>query len=231
MSKKSVSSLDQSPRSNHFPTITSSLILLNLGTFLYELLLSNRQLAVFFERWAFIPGQFVTNSEWATLLTGLFLHAGWTHLLGNLLYLWLFGSLCETHLGHKAVLLLYLTSGILATLTQFLIEPFAPVPIIGASGAVAGLLGASFALLNLQQKQPSANTRFSISLFFFSQKELPVILIIAVWFVWQFLNGLAQVGSVQLQLGSEAFFAHVGGFIVGSLFIRFLNKNKPLPLS
>lgn len=203
----------------HFPFVTSSLITLNLVVFSYMWLLDNHHLALFFEQWALIPAQLVTNNEFSTLFTSLFLHSGWTHLLGNLLYLWLFGTLCEASLGHTRTILLYLASGLLTTFAQITIEPFSPIAIIGASGALTGLMGAATTLLIAQQKQPFANTTISISLFFFSPQPLPAILVLLFWFVWQFLNGFAPIGSVQFQSGGSAFFAHIGGFIVGSLFV------------
>jgi membrane associated rhomboid family serine protease len=154
-------------------------------------------------------GQFLSQ-ETATLITSQFLHGGWLHLLGNMLYLWIFGNNIEDRLGRVLFVLFYLGGGVVAGLTQTAIDPDSTIPLIGASGAIAATLGAYFVLF------PGARITTLVFLGFFYQLiEVPAILVLGFWFLLQLLDG---IGSLGMDAGAGvAFFAHIGGFIGGAL--------------
>lgn len=162
----------------------------------------------------------VPESVWLTLLTSQFLHAGWAHLLGNMLFLWIFGDNVEDRLGHLPYLLFYLVCGAGAALVQVLTAPLSPVPLIGASGAIAGVLGAYFVLY------PFAWVTVLFPFFFFLLPvDVPAVLMLLLWFVTQFFNGLAALTRVSAT-GGVAFWAHVGGFVIG-LVLALLLPRQP----
>jgi len=155
-------------------------------------------------------------STWLTILTSMFMHGGLLHIAGNMLFLWIFGNNIEDSMGHGRFILFYLLGGAVALLAQTLAGPNAAVPTIGASGAVAAVLG-GYALL-----YPRARVvTFVIIIFFITLIELPAFLVLGLWFLLQLLNGTAdQVGQ-----GGVAYFAHIGGFVFGLLLIKlFANK-------
>ena len=143
------------------------------------------------------------------------MHGGWMHLIGNMVFLWIFGDNIEDSMGHKKFLFFYLICGLLAALLQALINPSSPVPMIGASGAIAGILGAYLVL------HPKANVNVLFWLFIFiTVIKVPAFIVLSVWIVSQFFS--ASIGSE----GGVAYFAHIGGFIAGGLLISFLNTPK-----
>ncbi|HEX6868756.1 MAG TPA: rhomboid family intramembrane serine protease, partial [Candidatus Limnocylindrales bacterium] len=148
--------------------------------------------------------------ETATLVTSQFLHGGWLHLLGNILFLWIFGNNIEDRLGRLAFLGFYLAGGIVAGLAQVAIDPTSGIPTIGASGAIAATLGAYFVLF------PRARITSLVFLGFFYQLiDVPAIVVLAFWFVLQVIDGIASLGMTEA--GGVAFFAHIGGFAAGAL--------------
>jgi membrane associated rhomboid family serine protease len=152
-------------------------------------------------------------------ITTMFLHGGWMHLLGNMLYLWIFGNNIEDILGRVRFILFYLLCGIVASLVQVLVNTDAAVPIIGASGAVAGVLGAYLVLF------PNTRIQSLVFVFYFVRLiEIPAIIVLGLWFVLQFFNGLASVGMQQM--GGVAYFAHVGGFVAGIILIYLFPKGR-----
>jgi len=154
-------------------------------------------------------GQFVSG-ESVTLLTSQFLHAGWLHLIGNLLYLWIFGNNVEDRLGRAGFLIFYLTGGVLAGLAQVAIDPESPIPTIGASGAIAATLGAYLVFY------PRAKVTSLVFLgFFYQLVRIPAAIVLGFWFVLQLLDGIGSLGMTQG--GGVAFFAHIGGFLFGAL--------------
>jgi membrane associated rhomboid family serine protease len=162
------------------------------------------------------------------VLTSLFLHGGWLHLLGNMLFLWIFGNNVEDRLGRPAFLVFYLVGGIAAALTQVAIDPTSTVPVIGASGAIAATLGAYVVLY------PRARILSLVFLGFFYQLiEVPALLVLGFWFVLQLIDGIASLGLSSAAEGGVAFFAHIGGFVVGlviTLAIRSRRRGPPQPL-
>jgi len=149
--------------------------------------------------------------EALTLVTSQFLHGGWLHILGNMLYLWIFGNNVEDRLGRFRFLLFYLVGGVVAGLTQVAIAPNSPVPTIGASGAIAATLGAYLVLF------PRARITSLVFLGFFYQLiDVPAVIVLVFWFVLQLIDGIASLGMTDAS-GGVAFFAHIGGFVFGAL--------------
>lgn len=224
------------------PYITIVLIVVNVLAFVYELLLNNRQLTLLLQQYGVVPLELTCSSlaavgsgsrlclgvgsnvslisEWRTLLTSMFLHGGWAHLLGNMLYLWVFGDNIEDYLGHVRFIIFYLICGVIAAFAQIIIGPFSGIPVIGASGAIAGVLGGYLLLF------PANRVITLIPLFFFFRVQLPAILVLGFWFVIQFFNGVMQVGTMQFQDGGVAFFAHIGGFVAGFILIRIFGGGR-----
>ena len=188
------------------PIVTIVLISLNVITFLYELQLSSRELRVLTHAYGIVPAIF----EWPSVLTSLFLHAGWLHLGGNMLYLWIFGDNVEDRLGHVRFALFYLASGVAAALTQVAANPLSTIPMIGASGAVAGVMGAYFVLY------PHSRVLTAVFLvFYLNLIEIPALFFLGIWFVMQLFSGVGSIGAAAAD-GGVAFFAHAGGFVAGA---------------
>jgi membrane associated rhomboid family serine protease len=159
-----------------------------------------------------------------TALTSMFLHGSWLHLLGNMLFLWVFGNNVEDAMGHLRYLVFYVLAGLAATATQSFVtlsfgsELDARIPNVGASGAIAGVLGAYAVLL------PGAQV---LTLFVFFVREIPAVLLLGIWFLFQLLEGSLSFASPQ-KGGGIAFFAHVGGFVFGALVVNALAVRRPL---
>jgi membrane associated rhomboid family serine protease len=201
-----------------FPFVTIGLIVLNCLAFAWELFgpVSGREIAY---SYGAIPGNILSLTgdqpvgPVASIFTSMFLHGGFMHLGGNMLYLWIFGNNIEDVLGHFRFLLFYLFSGVAAAYGHAIIEPLSAIPMIGASGAISGVLGA-YALLF-----PRARIHTIIILGIFWQViQVPALVVIGFWAVFQLLNGLMSKGL--LNGGGVAWFAHVGGFLAGILTIR-----------
>jgi membrane associated rhomboid family serine protease len=197
-----------------FPFFTYGLIAVNVMVFLYELQLGNP----FIGRWAFIPSRFAADPAryWITIFTSLFFHASWLHLGGNMLYLWIFGDNVEDRFGHFSYLVFYFLCGLAATLTQFAFETGSNVPNLGASGAIAGVLGAYFLMF------PRAKVDVLLILFVI---EVPALLLIGLWFVLQLLSGIGSIYSAA-QAGGVAYLAHVGGFVGGIALTFFFRRRR-----
>jgi len=145
-----------------------------------------------------------------TLFTSQFLHAGWMHIIGNMLYLWIFGDNVEDRLGHFRYLLFYLGAGALAAILQVLFNPFSAVPMLGASGAIAGVMGAYFVLY------PQSRVLTAVFIIiFFDVIEIPAVFFLGIWFLMQLLSGVGSLGVTNAASGGTAFWAHVGGFVAG----------------
>lgn len=191
------------------PIFTYILIILNVLFFLVELSGGEE----FIKQWAFIPQRFTANpfKEFPTIFTSMFMHAGWMHLFGNMLYLWIFGDNVEDRLGKFKYLLLYIFSGIAATFAQYIFSSHSNVPNVGASGAIAGVLGAYILFFPGQ--------RIKV-LFGQSITTMPSLVVIGFWFLLQLISGAGSLYSTQ-DTGGVAYMAHVGGFIAG-LGVAFL---------
>ena len=156
-----------------------------------------------------IPNMDLFGSRVYTLMTNMFLHTGWSHLMGNLMFLWIFGDNIEDCCGHLKYLGFYLASGIGASLLHVASDPHSTIPTIGASGAIAGVMGAYFVLY------PRARvTSVVILIYFIRLMEIPAVVFLGIWFLIQIFSGVASIGA-DAASGGVAFWAHVGGFIVG----------------
>src|SRR5262245_20827078 len=189
------------------PVVTIGLIALNALAFLFQIQLPERELQQFVQVYGVVPADF----SWPSVVTSMFLHGGWVHFLGNMLYLWIFGDNVEDRLGHGAYLLFYLLCGAAAALGQTFTQPYSVVPMIGASGAIAGVMGAYFVLF------PHSRVLTAVFiLFFIDLIEIPAIFFLGIWFVMQFFSGIGSLGASEAG-GGVAFWAHIVGFAVGAL--------------
>ncbi len=200
------------------PYFTYGLIGMNVLVFLHEISLSNLQLEQFFQLYAVIPQELTINwsGEWTTLFTSQFLHGGWWHLISNMIYLWVFGNNIEDRLGHFKYLLFYLICGAIAALCQWFIGMYSTIPSLGASGAISGVLGAYLIWF------PQARITTLIFLgFFVTTINIPALVIIGIFFVQNLISGFASLqaaANMSVETGGVAYWAHLGGFIVGSIF-------------
>lgn len=207
------------------PYVTYGLIAANIFVFLYELSLSPRDLEGFFYTWAVVPVQLTANfsglpinqsfPEWVTLFSSQFLHGGFLHIAGNMLFLWIFGNNVEDRLGHVKYLVFYLACGALAALTQWFFSSGSNVPSLGASGAIAGVMGAYI----LRFPQAEILTLIPLGFFFWTVR-VPAFFFLGFWFVQQALYGFASLDT-QMNIGMEgggvAYWAHAGGFVFGAI--------------
>jgi membrane associated rhomboid family serine protease len=200
------------------PFVTIGLIVVNTLAFLYELRLSDAELDRLVRTAGVVPASFSARD----VLTSLFLHGGWVHFLGNMVYLWIFGDNVEDRFGHGRFLLFYLACGGAAALVQAQVNPSSTVPMIGASGAIAGVMGAYFVLFPHSRVLAAVFVIFIIDVV-----EIPAIFFLGVWFLMQLFSGVGSL--VEAAEGSIAFFAHIGGFFFGTLaglFARFTARGE-----
>ncbi len=204
------------------PFVTFSLIIANVLAFLYELTLTDANLNALVRSAGIVPA--VTGWLTPTLLSSMFLHSvqGPSHLIGNMLFLWIFGDNVEDRFGHGRYLLFYLAAGMVAGAAQAMAVPGAAIPIIGASGAIAAVMGAYFVLF------PKSRVVMLIWLVFYIDfVEIPAVLFLGFWLLFQFLGGLgAEAGA-----GGVAFVAHLGGFVVGAALGRLLARPERAEVS
>jgi len=197
--------------------VVTGLIAVNLVVFLYQASMNPFALNVFVERWGIVPDQFHLTS----LLTSMFLHGGWMHVLGNMLFLWVFGRNLEDLIGGPRFLGFYLLCGLAAGVVHVILNADSRVPTIGASGAIAGVMGAYLI------KFPRAAIITLVPVFVFvTTMEVPSWLLLLYWFAIQFFRGLGSLATTDYTGGGVAWFAHVGGFLAGMLLVR-LFPSKP----
>jgi membrane associated rhomboid family serine protease len=201
---------------NRTPVVTIALIVINVLVYLYEWLISAEpaQMMAFFDQWAIIPQQLTNNftPEVITIFTAMFLHGSWLHLGGNMLYLWIFGDNIEDRLGPVRYIIFYLLGGIGATVAQVAVNPNSAIPNVGASGAIAGVLG-GYLLLYPKARITTLVFRFIT--------QVPAYVVLGFWFVLQLFQGVGSLSvPTDADTGGVAFFAHVGGFVVGLVLIR-----------
>ncbi|NOT44778.1 MAG: rhomboid family intramembrane serine protease [Acidobacteria bacterium] len=194
------------------PVVTVVLIVLNALAFAFQFSLDAQAGQAFATRYGLVPADF----SWMTVATSMFLHGGLLHFGGNMLYLWIFGDNVEDRMGHGRFLAFYLLCGAAAALAQTAIEPGSTIPMIGASGAIAGVMGAYFVLY------PHSRIVTLLPLFVFVQLiEVPAIFFLGIWFLMQFLNGVGSLATATpgAPAGGVAFWAHVAGFVAGVLTV------------
>ncbi len=222
---------DDNPRRT-FPFVTYLLVGVNVLAFLWELTLGESLQNALFQI-AFIPARFWLPGNWVpdvlTIIISMFLHGGLLHIGSNMLYLWVFGDNVEDRLGHGKYLIFYLACGFLATYAHAFFSPGSRIPAIGASGAIAGVLGAYLVLY------PHARVLTVIPIIIFiTVREIPAIFVLGIWFVLQLFSGVGSLGVTDAQdMGGVAYFAHIGGFVAGmvliALFGGFRRPRRPQP--
>jgi len=208
-------------QSRGVPLVTWGLILLNALVFLYELSIPPEYREAFFALFGLVPARLAADpgAAW-TLLTCMFLHGGWMHFLGNMWILYLFGDNVEDRLGSVPYLLFYLLCGLAAGLTHFFLNPVSVVPTVGASGAIAGVMGAYFLLF------PTARVVTLIPILFLPFfVEIPAVVYLGLWFASQLWSGTLSLVSPEAAEG-VAFWAHVGGFVTGIVLLPLFKKSR-----
>lgn len=198
------------------PVVTYALIAINVLFFLVELSAGD----AFIQRWSVVPRRLLANpvADFITIFTAMFMHGGWMHLIGNMLYLWIFGDNVEDRLGHARFTIFYILCGIAATFAQVLVDPNSNIPNLGASGAIAGVLGAYLLMF------PRGAVRVMMGR---SIVNMPALIVIGFWAVIQFLSGFGAITTTeQTTGGGVAYMAHVGGFVAGLILAPLMGGTR-----
>jgi membrane associated rhomboid family serine protease len=196
------------------PVVTWALIAINVAIYAYQSILSRTDHWDFLQQWATVPEEIMSGTALYTLLTCAFLHGSWFHLGSNMLFLWIFGDNVEDVFGHIKYLLFYIVCAVAASMAQVLISQVSEVPLVGASGAVSGLLAAYIVMF------PHGRIRTLLTLgIFVTLTMLPAWIMIGYWFVLQLISGVLSLNQVGNEGGGVAFFAHIGGFIAGLVLV------------
>ncbi len=200
------------------PIVTVGIIVVNVLAFLYQVSLDRFSLNHFIADYGVIPDRL----HYSSLVTSMFLHGGWMHLIGNMWFLWIFGDNVEDVLGHGKYLVFYLLAGVAAAVVQVLAAPGSRVPMVGASGAIAGVMGAYMV------KFPHSRILTLVPVIvFFTTIEVPAVLMLLYWFAIQFVSGVGSIGYSHLSQGGVAWMAHVGGFIAGIVLVFTMGTRDP----
>ncbi len=209
---------DETRHSYNFPVATISIIGLNVVVFILEILFGDS----FVNLYSLVPSNIVNGRDLYTLVTSMFLHAGLLHIAGNMIYLWVFGPDLEGVLGARPFAIFYFVCGLIANVAQIAIDPTSTIPSLGASGAIAGVLGGfiiEFPTDQIKSLVPLGPVLFST--------RIPAILLLGGWFALQLLDGVGQVASQAQDGGGVAFFAHIGGFIAGMVLVKVFLAFSP----
>jgi len=205
---------DASRRPVRVPLCTGLIILLNAFVFLLELMRGD----AFVMQWSAVPQQIVSGHHWITILTAMFMHGSWSHIIGNMVFLWAFGPEIEDAMGRGRYLAFYLLGGLVAMLAQVAASPHSTVPNLGASGAIAAVMGAFIVTY------PRDRIKSLLLIFIFVKVTfIPAALLIGVWFLTQLIHA-GQVA--QVQTGGVAYLAHIGGFIFGAITARWFEVSQ-----
>jgi membrane associated rhomboid family serine protease len=196
------------------PVVTYALIAFNVLFFIVELGGGDE----FIQAWSFVPVRFLAHPavDFITIFSSMFLHAGWVHLGGNMLYLWIFGDNVEDRFGHLQFLAFYLVCGIAATFAQLVFSMGSDIPNLGASGAIAGVLGAY--LLLFPNHRVTVMAGYGIT-------QMPALVVVGLWFVLQLFSGIGSLGAAA-DTGGVAFMAHIGGFVTGFVLAFILRGHR-----
>ena len=208
-------------RSRKFPLINLILIVANILVFLYEQQLSSSALEHFVFTWGFTPAHLTNDlgTAWITIFTAMFLHGSWVHVLSNMWFLYIFGDNIEARLGGARYLLFYLLSGVAAAFLQTYVQPTSQVPAIGASGAIAGVLGAY--LISFPRSRIASLVPI---LFIFTIVEIPAVLFLIFWFIIQIYSGVFMMQGANAS--GVAWWAHIGGFVFGVIMVSFFARRQ-----
>jgi membrane associated rhomboid family serine protease len=207
---------DASRRPASIPVVTVFIILVNAFVFVLELMNGE----AFVTQWSVVPAQITSGHHWITILTAMFMHGSWSHIIGNMIFLWAFAPEIEDAMGRGRYLIFYLLGGLVAMLAQVAADPHSTVPNLGASGAIAAVMGA------FMVTYPRDQIKSVLFIFVFARITfIPAALLIGVWFVSQ----LFHAGAVaHTQTGGVAYLAHVGGFIFGAVTARWFEGGRPI---
>lgn len=215
--------LRDTTKSGAFPFVNLTLITINILVFLYEVSLGEN-IHNFILEYGLIPAKVFTSANidlgdrFFPFISSMFIHGGWLHIIGNALFLFIFGDNVEARMGHFKYLVFYIVCGIAAALFQIITNMGSVIPMVGASGAISGVLGAYITFF------PKSKILTLIPIFFFIQLiHIPAAIFIFVWFIIQFLSGVGSLGAAQ-DTGGVAFWAHIGGFVAGLILARFFQK-------
>ncbi|MFQ5630046.1 MAG: rhomboid family intramembrane serine protease [bacterium] len=202
------------------PFFTYTFLVVNVAVYLYQLTLHERAAYFFVQSHGAIPAQIIHFQNLPSLLTSMFVHGGLLHLLGNMLYLHIFGDNIEDLLGHVKFVGFYFLCGFGAVFSHIIIDPSSQIPMVGASGAISGVLGAYLV------SYPRARVQVAVPIFIYIFKTfwIPSIIVLGIWFLLQILFGLASIGAAGG--GGVAWFAHIGGFIVGIILVKIAKPQK-----
>jgi membrane associated rhomboid family serine protease len=205
---------DASRRPARVPVVTAGIIVVNVVVFVLELMRGD----IFVTQWAAVPAQIVSGHHWITILTAMFMHGSWSHIIGNMIFLWAFAPEIEDAMGRGRYLVFYLVGGLVAMLAQVAASPHSTVPNLGASGAIAAVMGAFIVTY------PRDQIRTLLFIFVFARiRFIPAALLIGLWFISQ----LFHAGAVaQVQTGGVAYLAHIGGFIFGAATARLFEGQR-----
>jgi membrane associated rhomboid family serine protease len=205
---------DDNSSERTFPIVTYALIALNVLFFFVELSGGD----AFVKQWAFVPSRFLAHpsADFPTLFTSMFMHAGWVHLGGNMLYLWIFGDNVEDRLGHGVFTIFYFLCGLAATFAQLMFNAGSDVPNLGASGAIAGVLGAYIILFPQGRVRVLAGGRVV---------QMPALMVIGLWIVLQLFSGIGSISNTA-NTGGVAYMAHIGGFVAGCVLTLVLGGRR-----
>jgi membrane associated rhomboid family serine protease len=209
---------DASRRPVHVPVVTILIILANVFVFVLELMYGE----TFVVKWSAIPADIVSGHHWVTVLTAMFMHGGWSHIIGNMVFLWAFGPEIEDAMGRWRYLVFYLVGGMVAMLAQIVASPHSTVPNLGASGAIAAVMGAFLVTY------PHDRIRSILVIFVFVNiTRIPAALLIGFWFLTQLFNAGAVA---HVQTGGVAYLAHIGGFLFGAVTARWFEDPRRIAL-
>jgi membrane associated rhomboid family serine protease len=199
------------------PIVTATIIAINVLVFLYQVSLDSYTGNHFITVYGLIPDRLDTPD----LITSMFLHGGWLHLIGNMWFLWIYGDNVEDVLGHGKFALFYLLCGLGAALVHVMFNPYSRIPTVGASGAIAGVMGAYLI------KFPHSHILTLVPIFvFFTTVELPAVIILAYWFILQIFSGIGSIGFSNVSRGGVAWWAHAGGFVAGMVLIKLMGTRE-----
>jgi membrane associated rhomboid family serine protease len=203
------------------PIVTWALIMANVLVFFYQSTLSELEFIRFLDDWAVVPAEITSGQAYFTLITSAFLHGSWFHLGSNMLFLWIFGDNVEDVMGHVKYLVFYLLTAVGASLAQVMIDTESRVPMVGASGAVSGLLAAYIVMF------PHGKIRTLIIFgIFITMTMIPAWIMIGYWIFIQVISGLGSLSTIGDQGGGVAFFAHIGGFVAGLVLVWFFRDKR-----
>jgi membrane associated rhomboid family serine protease len=205
------------------PLVTLGLIVINVLVYFYQNTLDGEQLQLFIFKYGTIPLEIEHGQDLYTLLTSMFVHGGFAHIFGNMLFLWIFGDNIEQRFGSILYLLFYLGTGLAASLAHVITNAGSVIPSVGASGAISGVMGAYILLY--------PRNRVRVFIWYWGIVYLPAYTFLGIWFVMQFLNGLAVLSVQTAQSSGVAFWAHIGGFVTGVVVAAILGtlRREPIP--